>query len=71
MYEKLLEIWDSLNYVVCVAGTEKVYFFARAKQDPKERRETMEISDLQDSWALLDCLVHLWVTKNLLTCITC
>jgi len=51
-----------LNYVVCVAGTEKVYFFARAKQDPKERRETMEISDLQDSWALLDCLVHLWVT---------
>jgi len=60
-YEKVLEIWNSLNSVIYVPGTENVHFFVRAKQDPKERRETMEISDPQDSWALLDCLVHLWV----------
>jgi hypothetical protein len=27
MYEKLLEIWDTLIYVVCVPGTGNVYFF--------------------------------------------
>jgi hypothetical protein len=59
MSEKVLEIWNSLNYVVCVPGTKNIYFLVRAKQDPKEKRETMEILDLQDSWALLDCLVHL------------
>jgi hypothetical protein len=69
MYEEVLEIWDSLIYVVCPPGTEKVYFFTRAKQDPKERKVTTEISDRQDSWALLDCLAHLWVITNLFTSI--
>ena len=68
-YEKVLEILNSLDCLVYILGTENIYFFLRAKQDPKERKETMEISDLLDSWALLDCLVHLWVITNFFTCI--
>jgi hypothetical protein len=35
MYEEVLEIWDSLIYVVCVPGTEKVYFFYQGQAGPK------------------------------------
>ena len=40
IYEEVLEIWDSLIYVVCVPGTEKVYFFVPgpSRTQRRERR---------------------------------
>jgi len=35
MYEKVLEIWDSLNYVVMSQGLRTLIFFCQGQAGPK------------------------------------